>query len=70
MSFEKGVFILRLYTSITAAFIISGIVHAGNLYSREEYFSTFLEDGSNVIIDNINGDIVIEEWSSESIQIN
>lgn len=61
---------LRLHaSSIAVSIVLAGVIHADDLYTMEESFSVVPENGSNIIIENINGDIVIEEWSSENVLV-
>ena len=60
----------KLFTAVAAVILFSvGAVFAGGSYSEEHSFSAVLEAGSNLIINNINGDITIEEWDSDNLLI-
>ncbi len=61
---------VKLYTVVSAISIIAaGAVYAGDIVTGENSFSAVLDTGSNVVISNINGNITIEEWSSDQVLI-
>ncbi len=58
-------------SAITAAlFLFAGnSISAGDIFVREEAFSYSVDAGSDVIINNINGNIIIEEGDSDNLLI-